>query len=448
MSKRISSRKPASPREWSRAVGWSLIGLLLVALIFGGGGAGRGLANLVVQLTALALIAFTPGLLTGFWNRAPKLLPILLVLSVGLPLVQLIPLPPSLWQGLPGRELALQSRELVGASQDWFPFTLDRGRTMTALLALIGPLAVIFAVFARPAITGRHFLLLIVGIALLNFAFGALQFATSSDALVLYGSRADGRFYGFFANHNSAGLLMVIGLCALVGFWQAKPRSGAHSAALGFIGILLVIGVVLTNSRSSTALLLFPLSWCGWLALRRLWKFEPRRRLAILGIGAVVLAGLGAAVASNERLGATWERYGDLEDSRPDIWEDTVYGIERYWPLGSGMGTFDEVFQVEESLETLVAGRAGRAHNEYLEIVLEAGLFGALLVLAWITYLAFRTFRGLRTVHAPVTLAAAMGLVCIALQALLDLPLRNMTLLCVAGLLVALLTAPLSTKRD
>lgn len=429
-------------------VGWSLIALMLVALTFGGGGVGRGLANLVVQLVALGILVFSPGLVRHFLSSAPRSLLILVALTIALPLLQLVPLPAGLWQSLPGREMAVESRELVGAGDGWFPVSLDRARTLAALLALIGPLAVLLAVYGRKVAEGRHILLLLVGIALVNFLFGALQFATSSDALILYGSRSDGRFYGFFANHNSSGLLMVVGLCALLGFYSSKARNASQTAAMAFVAMLFAIGVVLTNSRSSTALLLLPLAWIGWLGLKRLAKVEARKRWSIIGAGVLGLAAVGALVATNDRLGATWERYGDLEDSRPDIWEDTAFGIERYWPVGSGMGTFDEVFQVEESLETLVTGRAGRAHNEYLEILLEAGIAGAALVICWVFYLLFATWRGLRSVHAPVTLAAAMATACIAFQAVLDLPLRNMALLCVAGLLVALLSAPLSRKRD
>ena len=123
-------------------------------------------------------------------------------------------------------------------------------------------------------------------------------------------------------------------------------------------------------------------------------------------------------------------------------------GIDRYWPVGSGMGTFDEVFQVEESLETLSVKKAARAHNEFLEIALEAGIAGLLLVAGWMVFLAYAFVRGIRSVHAPAIMAAAMALVCIGLQALIYFPLRNMAVLCVAGLLVALLTAPITIKRD
>nr|WP_247713204.1 O-antigen ligase family protein [Qipengyuania polymorpha] len=211
---------------------------------------------------------------------------------------------------------------------------------------------------------------------------------------------------------------------------------------------LLVIGVVLSSSRSAIALLLLPGLWAAWLGWKELRRFSPRTRWLTLG-GVITLLGAAALVmATNERLGATWERFESFEDSRPDIWEDTMVGIERYWPVGSGMGTFDEVFQVEESLETLPAKKAARAHNEYFEITLEAGIFGILLVVAWVAGLLYSAYRGLRTVQAPVTLAAALSLLCIALQALIYFPLRNMAVLCIAGLLVALLTAPVTIKRD
>lgn len=447
MPRRRHSQPRLTPFEVIAQFGWPLLILLAAAFALGGGGVGKGLQNLAVQLFALGVILFTPGLLREFVQRAPAALIVLVALTILLPLTQLIPLPPAVWQALPGREMAIQSRELVGSGGGWFPFTLDRARTVTALLALFGPIAILLAYRGQDEAAGRRALAILALLALINFLFGALQFA-AGDALNFYGSRAEGRFYGFFANHNSSGLVMLIGLLALIGYYQSRSHDALRTVIILFGGLMLVLGVVLTNSRSSTTMLIFPLIWIAWIGLTKLRGVEARKRWIYLAGVAVVIAALSGLALTNDRLGATWARYGDLEDSRPYIWEDTRSGIERYWPLGAGMGTFDEVFQVEESLESLVTARAGRAHNEYLEVLLEAGAVGALVLLGWICFLLFATARRIRTVHAPVTMAASLGLLCIGLQAVVDLPMRNMTVLCVAGLLVALLTAPWKIKRD
>lgn len=102
------------------------------------------------------------------------------------------------------------------------------------------------------------------------------------------------------------------------------------------------------------------------------------------------------------------------------------------------MGTFDEVFQLDESLETLYPPRAGRAHNDYLEILIEAGVLGVLMLFSWAAYIAVQAFRlfGTRAISPAFYLTIAG---CFAAQSMIDYPLRNQALLCIAALILGLL---------
>ena len=431
-----------------RVLGWPLVALMVMALVFGGGGIRHGLTNLLVQLTALGVILFQPGLVRQFAAQSPRWLQALLLVTLLVPLIQLVPLPPGLWQALPGREMALETRSMIGAESSWFPITLDRARTAIALFALLAPLAAILCLGGLTPAKARQLLVLIVALTFLQYLFGVIQFASGGESLKFYETNETGRFYGFFVGHIASGLFMVIGFCALVGCYASKKRTTIDNLLYPAAAVLLCIGVILTGSRSAVVLLVLPGLWAAWVGWTELRRYSPRLRYGVLGAAALSLIAVGAVVATNQRLGDTWDRFSSFEDSRPDIWADTEVAAERYWPVGSGMGTFDEVFQVEESLETLTAKRAARAHNDYLEIALEAGIGGLVLVAAWFAALLYAAYRGLRSSYAPFTIAASLALLCIALQSLLYFPLRNMTVLCVAGSLVALLTAPLTIKRD
>ncbi len=418
---------------------------MVISLVLGGGGISRGLQNVAVQLTALGLLLFVPGLLRGKRETAGWPLFALVAATFLLPVLQLVPLPPGIWQGLPGRELVRESFDIIGIENAWFQVSVDRGRTIVALLALLGPTAALFLYRGGGRRDIAAGLLLLVGLALLNFIFGALQFA--ADGPYPYGNPSEKRFFGFFASHNTSGIFMIIGLLALIGYDRIS-EAGAWRRMLHLLaGLLLVFAIVLTRSRSSTALLVVPLAFAAWYALKDLRRASRKARLVAVAVVAIVAAGIGAVALTNERLGETWTRYEDLEDSRPAIWEDTRFGIERYWPVGSGMGTFDEVFQVEESLEALGVPRAGRAHSEYLELALEAGIAGLALLAAWAVFLAASWWRRRSLVSTPGINAAGLALLCIAAQGVIDFPMRNMAVLTVAGLLVALLTAPGSLKR-
>lgn len=443
---RRRSRSESGARSLVARLGWPLILLLVTALVLGGGGISRGLQNGSVQLLALGLLLFVPGVLPGRARALPWPLLALVGVTFLLPLVQLVPLPASLWQTLPGRALTQESFRIIEQENGWFQLSVDRGRTIVAALALLGPAAALFLYRGAGRRDIAAGLALLVGLALLNFVFGSIQFA--ADGPYPYGNSSEKRFFGFFASHNTSGIFMIIGLLALIGYDRISEASAGRRLLHLLAGFLLVFAIVLTRSRSSTALLLVPIVFFAWYAIGDLRRATRKTQLIAAAAVTVLGAGIATVALTNDRLGETWARYEDLEDSRPAIWEDTRFAIERYWPVGSGSGTFDEVFQVEESLEALGVPRAGRAHSEYLELALEAGIAGLALLAAWALYLAASWWRRRALPYTPGINAAGLGLLCIAAQGVIDFPMRNMAVLTVAGLLVALLTAPRSLKRD
>ena len=163
------------------------------------------------------------------------------------------------------------------------------------------------------------------------------------------------------------------------------------------------------------------------------------RKVVLTGLFgvAVLVAGGGLLVNENRQIRQSLVRFDNLDDHRPHIWIDTLTAIDRFWPVGSGIGTFDEVFQIDESLEHLTPARAGRAHNDYLEIALESGVVGLALALVWMAFLCIRSVQAIREGGNCCSAACIFALM--ALQSISDYPLRNQTLLCVAGLVLALL---------
>ena len=158
--------------------------------------------------------------------------------------------------------------------------------------------------------------------------------------------------------------------------------------------------------------------------------------------GALTIAALGIVVASagsGGRIASSFARFDDLSTDRPEMWEDTIYAAGIYWPAGSGMGTFDEVFEMHESLEYVSPRTAGRAHNDWIELALESGLVGLALAIFWLGWCAQSALRGRDPHMAWLRPGAGLGIAMIAAQSGIDYPLRTQTLLCYAALLVVLL---------
>lgn len=421
--------------------------LLVAAVLFGGGGSGAGLANLVVQLAAIAVLAFNRAAFLEFFERAPRPAVFLVAASILLPALQIIPLPPSLWQHLPGRNLATEALALVGGQDDWRPFSLNVRRTIIAWFSLMPPFAILILSWNLSEQAKRQLLLVLVAAGVFVVLLGAQQLALGNRFLVPYPEViGSGDLVGTFANHNSAALFIDAALCALMALATGRGQRPVWRAATVAAGVLLLVGLFLTRSRSGMVLVIVPVVQ---LALS-LWQARAGRsvswRKVVLG-SAVVLLGLsvvaGLAV-QNRRIQLSLSRFDDLQDARPMIWRDTVGSIKHFWPVGSGIGTFDEVFQIDESLEYIGPGRAARAHNDFLEAALESGVIGLGLMSAWLVFLGLGCIRAVGA--GGVALLSSSLFTLFLLQSILDYPLRNQTLLSIAGLMLALLLGAWSSQ--
>lgn len=266
----------------------------------------------------------------------------------------------------------------------------------------------------------------------------------------LFGAREPGAYLlGTFANRNSTALFLgfALGLAALLP--APRPHPAVLPARLAACA-LLVVAIILTKSRTGLVLTLIPLGLASlrvgfWAFQRRSGARSPARSSgsAVLAvIGAIALMGVGAAslfVLAPGRVSETMERFQAKDDPRRFIWDDATYAAERYWPVGAGTGTFDEIFQVDESLENMTMRRAGRAHNDYIELAIESGVSGLAVAGFWLLLLGWLSWR---VRHSPQRWAAWTGsgfLLAIALQSITDYPLRNQTILAFAGFALLLL---------
>lgn len=424
--------------------------LLVVAFAAGGGGSRFALANLLVQLTALGALALHRAAFARFWRESPVALRGMIAAALLLPLLQIIPLPSTIWTALPGRALVERSLDLTGDNGLWMPLSLDPRRTLLALSALITPFAVLVAGWTIPR--DRLIMLgwVVVGLGLVTVLIGVVQLGATDDTGTLFGTRNPGQILlGTFANRNSTGLFLVFTMALAAVLPAPRPHPAVLYVRLGVCALLL-LGIVLTRSRTALVLGLLPVGLGG---LRALWWWTRERSgdLRRTGLGGAMLAALGTialaaagtaalVIAAPGQIGATLERFEAKDDPRRFIWDDATYSVSRYWPAGAGTGTFDEVFQIDESLENLTVKRAGRAHNDYIELAIEAGPLGLALAAAWILLIGWLIWRARRSSQRWVAWAGGGLLIAIALQSVTDYPLRNQTMLAFAGFALLLLT--------
>ena len=438
------------------------VGLLVAVILLGGGGTPSPLMELWVQMLAgLAALAW-------LWLSPPdaRLLPrgafpwVLALLVALLPALQLVPLPPAIWTTLPGREVQVAALQLVGEEESWRPISLSPPRTLASLLSLFPPLLLLLMTAALAPEKRRWLIAAIAGMAILSALFGAVQLAAGPAAPRLYAASHEFVVTGFQANRNSTADVLLIGLVALAATALAFPQAAGTKPGgertprtggwwLGGLGLLLCLGTVLTASRTGIALLPVALLAC-WFLLRRGGAGRARERAAALAAGFLAAALAGAfLLRNNTALKTVAARFDFVGVSRLDIWADSLFVVQQYWPFGAGMGTFIPSYAAAERLEAVDPTLTNRAHNDYLELAVEAGAFGLLILALVAALLAFSAIQASRR-RARDSVQLVFGgatLLIVAAHSMVDYPLRSIALASLAAVAAGMFAAPPGSRE-
>ena len=442
------------------------VGFLACAVVLGGGGTPNPGSELLLQLAFVAIA------LGWLWVPSPdgrvaiprtRMFWLVCSLVLALPLIQLVPLPASLWTAFAGQEDRLAALALVEREDAWQTASHSPAQTLAALLAIIPAL---FAFLATAALDSRGRYRVagaIAALASITALLGAVQVSLGAAAPYLYAENHP-TLTGFQANRNAAADVLLIGIAATAAFLAPslgaseaersnQPGiallSGRHGAglALSSVTVVLVFATVLTGSRTGIALLL-PVLLGVWLMLRPKLGDLGRWRLlpALAAPIAIVLIVAWAWRGDNTALRAVAERFAFTGDARGELWRDGWFAMTQAWPFGVGVGGAQSALIAAERLEVLGPALPNRVHNDYLELALEGGLLGLSLLLALALVLirsAWRSWHERPAERALTTLGAVILLVAAA-HSFVDYPLRSMALACLIGTGAGLL---MSTPR-
>lgn len=434
---------------------WAAAVLLSAAVVLGGGGSPSVGFELALQLVfAAGLVALAAvAMVKPAWVQGNPPLSAWLIagLVLAVPLAQLAPLPPAVWQALPGRGMEVASLKLAGAEAKWMPLSMTPDLTLAGLLALVPPVILLMLVSTLSVPLRRALLVVVLALGAASILLGAAQLAAGAGtAFRLFDYTHEGYLVGFQASRNiQVDFLLVVLLCvpALAAFAPASIPPALRIALVPGALLVVLAAVFFTGSRAGIAITPIALGLTAF-SLRHQFQRLPIARLA--AGGAAVLA-LAAAVLlfGNGANTKVLERFALTEDGRQDLWIDTSYAIGQHWPMGSGMGSFIPIFHAAERLETLDPSLPVRAHNDWLEFTLEAGLPGIAvlvaigLVLARGLYLTCPYSRSKDKQVDALTWYFAVGtLTVLALHSIVDYPLRSMSMACLAAVAAALAMPP------
>lgn len=354
--------------------------------------------------------------------------------------------------------------------------SVNPGATETSLLRFLTYVIVFLStcVIARDASRANRLLRVILVAAVLYALYGLLRLSMNAQSILWFDEPVSQALTATFINRNSAATYFGVCTCISFAFLLRKFRRLAEAvdaerglasslerllsafvagAAMEFAGfIVLLTATLLTQSRAGIVATIAAL--CAGAVVQLL------RRRADGGIVAV-LAGSGALAAVAAGLQMSGSRFAlrligtdALSDERLAVYRDTLAAISDHFWLGSGLGTFPDIFPLYRNATPVSGTIWDKAHSDYLEILLGLGVPGGLAVILGVVAVVLVCFSGAlgrrRDSHLP--LAGAMTGCLIGLHGLVDFSLQiqavALTAVVILGVGVAQSTSSRKPKTE
>lgn len=363
-------------------------------------------------------------LVIGLQRFKPPVLPLTLVFivysSVALSLY-LLPLPLELWLHLPGREFYRDSLQVLQANHQALAqhtLSLDPYATAHTLLSILPALALFLAISSLDEKRLSAWVHLLVAMVAIQAAWGLIQYSSTGIAA-----------RGSYINRDHYVTLMTFALplaIALIYRHTSQPQeahdSGKYTVLLAFYlgtATLIFLGGFFSMSRAG-----IPNLFIGIILTTLLLSRKARRLHSVWFMAGFLLFVLllayftGFIPVINRFIGQD-----PLEDARWIMFAQQWKAIQQFFPLGSGPGTFTDVYTAFQPLEQVGAGFVKHAHNDYLELLLETGVVGMSIVLFFAIIYVYGWIRLWGKRRLPLyglQAAAGIGLLTSLLHAFFD----------------------------
>jgi O-antigen ligase len=380
---------------------------------------------------------------------------------IQLPLVGLILI--GLIQLLPLGGLDLAGTLSISPSRT---LSLDQNATRFAVIRLV-EYAIFFAAALSFITTKKQFRRVVMAIIVfgaLIAVFAILQKLVNPDNI--YGARqtVQASTFGPYVNsHHFAGLMeMTLGLS--LGLLYGKTVKKELRIIFLLAAVLMGMALIMTGSRGGI------LSLFGVIGMVTIFAFlkkdarnedrenggvsGKRRKLLLIGGGLaffLLIAGGGLLLSNSALRGLGIDSAaGDISNGRLHFWSIALQIFKDNFLLGAGLDSFGVAFTKYDTWNG--AFRIEQAHNDYLQILADAGVFGLACVLGFI-YFLFR--RGLRVVFSAddrfrrsAAVGALAGCFGIMIHSFFDFPLRTPANMFIFLTLAALAISEVRGKED
>lgn len=393
----------------------NVLGVAILIAMIVGGGTQVGLASddvVKVALTIASVVAI-------FANRRAVLTPFLLIFplaALAIFVLQVTPLPADLARRFWAPAIQ-EAWSAAGAPSSLGVLTINVDATLGLLAqAVIATLFFWACLNVDSANSPRLVSFFIVG-WVINLVAGVIQMVVTNfesiDLSLSYSVTA-----GLFANINHFGLFMAMGLPPLIVF-ALKQKSLFSGILIPTVLIVIVAG----GSRSALGIAIL---------LGALGLFAAGARIKVILVVAAIIGVVVGILGATGFISTLAFKHFDAQVDRPQIYATVWTAIKNNPIFGSGFGTFLQVYPIYENPATITPEYVNRAHNDYLEAILEGGLPMAGLIAVYFAYLTLLSGKLLRLPASPVRdtgFVALLAIVATLLQSAVDYPLRTWIIL-------------------
>jgi O-antigen ligase len=354
----------------------------------------------------------------------------------------------------------------------WMPISMSPEATWLSVLSLIPPLAIFLGCLLLGYRERRLMSLVILSVGLVSVFLGLLQVSQGpTSPLRFFAFTNPTEAVGFFANRNHLAALLY-GLTLLAAAWAidaafiTQPGGNRNRydglaivALVASFTVLIILVSAQAMARSRAGLGLTMVAVFGALALaywdRRAARVKGHRERAGVTPIKVLLGAtaLGIVLSVQFALYRVMERFvavDPLEDTRIFIAPNTIEAAKGHMPFGSGMGTFVPTYAMYEKVQdTLINGYVNHAHDDVLELWLETGALGIILMGVFVVWLVSRSMKiwraaplGAREIDHSLARAGTLIIGLLILHSFLDYPLRTSAMMAIMAFACALLIEP------
>lgn len=432
---------------------WFLVAFLIIVFTFGGSSRLDVQSLAVLRPVSFAFLAVGLVTLRLEQIKANALLVFGICATMALALVHLIPLPAEFSWSTSVGTIDDVIMTLTEVEKQWQPFTATPSAGWQAVLALVLPCVVIILGIQLDKKEICRLLPLLIVLICLSGLLGLTQIVSDPNGpLYPYQISNRGHAVGLFANRNHAATVLACLFPMLAVYAAQREADGAGTnnrkkIYCGVIAAVLVPLILVTGSRSGLVIAGFGLVGAALLYQSPFdqptkSKVERRakshREILFLGFLVVVLAIITVVFAR----AAAFERLIGSGQGESRV-EFLVVSVKIFWanvPWGAGSGSYVETYKLAEPGHLLDATYLNRAHNDWVEIAVNFGAPGIVLLTIAAFGFIWRSYRLWRRQYQPTRMLkfgrmASISIFMIVTASVSDYPLRTPIIITIMAVL-------------